>query len=169
MTQPDYVPIATADGVRPSERLPVPAGWRADRPADESAPVPPTGPRFGRPGPDLGYGLKLAKRFTDRLELTDGEHAEDAIIGCFLVGTRRAGLFGRAPVIHDMELAFTLWGFLGDAPPDLMAHRRTMFLGAAHHYDEQRAIVDKVKEDTLRLTPAEVRARLEDWPGLFES
>ncbi len=116
MTQPDYVPLATVDRVRPVERLPVPKGWVSDRPADEKAPVPPSGARFGRTGPDLGYGLKLAKLFRDRLQLGPAESVDDAIAGCFAVGGRRAASFGRAPVIYDMELAFTVWGFLGDAP-----------------------------------------------------
>ena len=40
---------------------------------------------------------------------------------------KRASLFGRAPVVHDLEVAFTIWGFLGAAPPELVALRRPLF------------------------------------------
>jgi hypothetical protein len=163
MTQPDYVPLATADRVRAVERLPVPDSWRPDRPADEKSPVPPPGAMFGRTGPDLGYGLKLAKLFAGRLRLATGESSADVVAGCFAIGTRRAASFGRAPVIYDMELAFTLWGFLGEAPPELVAFRIDLFSGAAHDYERQRVIADVLTDETLRLTPAEVAGQLGEW------
>jgi hypothetical protein len=167
MTQPDYVPLATADRVRAVERLPVPRSWVPNRAADEKAPVPPRGPKFGRTGPDLGYGMKLAKLFGDRARLGAGETAEDAIAGCFAVGSRRASSFGRAPVIYDMELAFTVWGFLGGAPAELIEFRVGLFPGAAHDYDSQRLVADLVTDEALRLAPAEAATRLGDWKALF--
>jgi hypothetical protein len=169
VTAPDYVPVAAPDRIRPIERLPVPRSWRSTRPGEVLDPVAPTGTRFGSTGPDLGYGLKLARRFEPKLKLAEGEHAADAIAGCFAVGAKRASSFGRAPVIFDMELAYTLWGFLGDAPADLVAYRKPLFMGAAHEYWEQRQIVDRVKDATLRLTPEQVRAQLKDWKSLIET
>lgn len=169
MTQPDYVPVSAADRVRPVERLPVARAWRADRPADQANPRIPTGPRFGHTGPDLGYGLKLARRFADRLELAEGESADDAVAGCFAVGSRRAAEFGRAPVIYDMEFAYTCWGYLGGAPAGLVAFRVPLFQSAAHDYWIQRDIADRVRDEALRLTPAEVRARLADWRSLLKT
>jgi hypothetical protein len=167
MTQPEYVPITPADRVRPADRLPAHAGWRGTRPADATVPAPPKGTMFGSTGSDLGYGLKLARRFQGRLELAEGEHGEDAVAGCFAVGTKRSSLFGRSPMIYDMELAFTLWGFLGGAPADLVRARRPLFEGVSHHYWEQWAICDAVPEETLRMTPALVRERLGDWRVLL--
>jgi hypothetical protein len=167
MTQPAYVPVSTADRVRPVERLPVARAWRADRPSDEANAVVPTGRQFGHTGPDLGYGLKLAKRFEPRLQLAEGESAGDAVAGGFAVGSRRASTFGRAPVIYDMEFAYTVWGLLGGAPADLIALRTPLFRGAAHDYWIQRDIADRVKESALRLTPAQVRERLRDWRSLI--
>jgi hypothetical protein len=167
MAQPEYVPLSPSDRVRPAERLPVPDAWRQDRPAEITKPGAPTGRRFGTPGPDQGYGLTLAERFEDRLELGSGEHAEDAMTGCLGVALRRAALFGRAPVVHDLELAFTLWGFLGGAPDDLVEHRMPLFQGVSHDYDRQREIAERVAESTLRLTPAGVRERLSDWRALL--
>lgn len=167
MTQPDYVPIAAADRVRPAERMPVPDNWRPDRPADMTGTQRQSGPRFGNPGPDQGYALKLARLLAPRLTAAPGEHLEDATAGCLAVGLKRASLFGRAPVIFDLELAFTVWGYLGSPPADLVAFRVPIFQGADHHYETQRAIADRVSEATLRLSPAEVTARLADWRTLI--
>jgi len=167
VTQPDYVPLAPTDRVRPSARLPAARSWRAERPGELVDLAPPKGGRFGLAGPDLGYGLKLARRFVDRLQLAEGESPDDALAGAFACAAKRAASFGRAPVIHDAEWAYTLWGLLGDAPGDLVAHRLGLFRGAAHHYWDQREIVDSVSEDALALTPAQVRARLGDWRRLI--
>jgi hypothetical protein len=167
VTQPEYVPVQAGDRVRPTERLSIPGPWRQDRPGDQVSLTPPGDGRFGVTGPDLGYGLKLAKRFADRLQLAPGESVVDAIAGCFACGTRRSATIGRAPVIYDMEWAYTLWGYLGDAPAALVDLRSELFRGAAHHYWVQREIVDAVAPSTLALAPAEVRARLTDWSSLI--
>ncbi len=169
MTQPDYVPAAVSDRVRPSDRLSMPGAWHQDRPAELTDLAAPVGARFGHTGPDLGYGLKLARRLEPRLELERGESAEDAIAGCFACGGRRAATFGRAPVIYDMEWAFTLWGYLGSAPADLVSTRVPLFRGASEHYWDQRGIVDAVAEETLRLTPDQVRSSLGSWRSLLKA
>jgi hypothetical protein len=124
---------------------------------------------FGNQGPDQGYALVLAERFHGRLLLTENEDEHDVVAGCLGVGLARASLFGRAPVIHDLELAFGLWGYLDTAPDDLVAFRKPLFAGASHHYWDQRAIADLVPESTLRLTPAEVRRRLGEWRSLINA
>ncbi len=155
--------------MRAAERLPAHGGWRQDRPAELLSPDLPTGERFGSPGPDQGYALTLAGRFADRLKPAPGEHHEDAVAGAVGVAMRRASMFGRAPVIHDLDLAFTLFGYLGDAPADLVTFRAPLLQGAAHSYWVQRDVVDKVKQETLRMTPVQVRAKLAEWPSLFTS
>jgi hypothetical protein len=167
MTQPHYVPIIAADRVRPVERLPPAKPWRPDRPADLRQPGMPRGPRLGSQGPDLGYGMKLARSLADRVVLADGESLDDAITGCFVVGAKRASLFGRAPVIYDFELSYTVWGFLPGAPADLVAFRTPLFEGVSHHYAEQRALADRVPEQTVLMTPADVRANLQSWRSLL--
>lgn len=168
MTQPEYVPITAADRVRPVERLPAAARWWPDRPGEVPGGLASVGARQGTPGPDQGYALQLAERFRDQLVLAPGESQEDAEAGCLGVALRRASLFDRAPVVFDLELAFILWGFLGDAPEDLVDFRRPLFQGAAHHYWAQRGIADQVPEATLRLLPAQVRERLGDWRTLLK-
>ena len=79
--------------------------------------------------------------------------------GCTAIAMRRASLYGRAPVIHDLRIAFTIWGYLDPAPAaELVTLRVERFDGLAdpHHYDAVRNLVDSVPEETLRMTPAEV-------------
>ena len=166
MAAPDYVPVALDELPRLTEPIPAPKSWKADRPADLKGGQP-FGPRLGSPGPDQGYALSLAHRFVDKLYVFEGERKDDAVAGCVAVALKRASLFGRAPVIHDLDLAFRLFGFVGTAPPDLVEFRRPRFEEARHHYWDQRAIVDLVPEATLRLTPAQVRDRLGDWKSLL--
>ncbi|CAN5168473.1 hypothetical protein BH24ACT1_BH24ACT1_10160 [soil metagenome] len=165
MAAPEHVPSAIGQQPRRGLSLPPARPWAADRPAD-LGPAQPVGPALGNPGPDQGYALKLAGHFSERLVLADEEHAGDVVTGCLGVALRRASLFGRAPVIHDLDIAFTLWGFLGDAPPELVELRRPLFQALEHHYDGQRAIASQVPEATLRLTPDQVKAR---WPAEWQA
>ena len=81
VTQPSFVPIVEADQVRPAYRLRVPSIWTQSRPSELRGTSQPRGLRFGNPGPDQGFALKLARRFEDRLVLAEGESAEDAMAG----------------------------------------------------------------------------------------
>lgn len=164
MAAPEFVPTKPTD--RPRHYTSPPRRdqeWFADRPGDlvgrGGQPDLDAG-RMGAPGPDQGYLLKLLPLLRPELRLAQGERLEDAEAGCFAVALKRASLFGRAPVVHDLRVAYTLWGFLhADAPADLVAERRRRFEGVhltAHHYPELRAVVDAVPADTLRLTPAQV-------------
>jgi hypothetical protein len=163
---PEYVPVSLNELPRLKEPIPAPGRWKPDRPADLKGGQP-FGPMLGRPGPDQGFALVLARRFDDRLVLADGEHKDDVVAGCLGVATKRSSIFGRAPVVYDLELAFTLWGFLAEPPEYLIEFRRHLFLGVHHHYWDQRKITDLVPEETLRLTPAQVRERLSEWRGML--
>ncbi len=167
MTQPSFVPIVEVDQVRSAYRLKVPTVWIPSRPSELRGTSQPRGLRFGTPGPDQGFALRLARRFEDRLTLVEDESAEDAVVGCTAVAMRRCARFGRAPAIYDLTFAFTLWGFLGDAPPDLVEARAPLFRSAAHHYEAQRAIAASVAEDALALTAEVVATRLPEWRQLL--
>ncbi len=119
------------------------------------------GPSVGTPGPDAGFALRLARRYEDELRLGDGEAVDDVMVGCALIAARRAALVGRAPCIYDVQLALALWGFLIEAPQALRDARRAAFGSVAHDYVAQRALVDAMDEETLRLTPAEAHARVQ--------
>lgn len=167
MTQPAFVPIGQADQVRSALRLQVPAPWAADRPAETRPGPPPHGRSFGNPGPDQGYALRLARRLAPSLIL-DGESLDDVLAGLALLGARRAGLFGRAPAVHDLHLAAWLWQFTTDeVEADLLAARRHAFGGVAHDYTALRTLVNSVPESTLRLSPEQVRSRAPtEWRAL---
>jgi hypothetical protein len=155
MTQPTFVPIAEADQVRPARHLHVPGAWTTSRPAELRVPTPLRGRGMatGTPGPDSGFALRLANRFEHDLRLDEGESEHDVVLGVALIAAKRAALFGRAPCIYDVRLALNLWGFLEDAPPELKVARRTAFSGVGHDYVVQRALVDGIPEETLRLKP----------------
>ena len=170
MAAPEFVPVDKTRLLRTYESPPRrPDPWMATRPG-ELHQGQPDGPRLGAQGPDQGYVLKLARRFAGKLTLAAGEHERDALAGASAVALRRASLFGRAPIVHDLTVALTIWGFLGDAPTDLVSLRKPLFEEVAHphHYAEQRRIADLVPDDVLRQTPAQVsEAHRADWRGLL--
>lgn len=172
MAAPDFVPRPKAEKARVYESPP----WRFEpwvptRPSDldEGQPI---GPRLGYPGPDQGFVLKLARTYEGKLALAEGEREEDVLAGACAIALRRASLFGRAPVIHDLTVALSAFGFLDDAGADLVAFRKPLFEGCAnlHHYLELRTLVDSVPESVLRMTPQEVRAQAgQGWQRLLSS
>jgi len=139
----------------------VPDGWDADRPGEIEGRQP-EGAMLGYQGPDQGYALLLAKRLEPDLVLSDAERVDDAVAGCVGIAMRRASLYGRAPVIYDLQIAFTIWGYLDPAPPaELVALRVERFEGVGEpmHYDGRLEIADAVPEATLRSTVDQVLSR----------
>ncbi|MBI3257367.1 MAG: hypothetical protein HYZ59_06230 [Actinobacteria bacterium] len=165
MAAPDYVPTDTRNRA-PRVGLPMPPARRSTGQARPAAlgSEQPVGHSLGRPGPDQGYALLLARSFEDRLVVTEGEVLDDVVAACVAVALKRASIFGRAPVVHDLEIAFTLFGFLGAAPPELVVCRRSHLAGAAHHHHRQRSVADAVPELTLAMTPSQIRA---SFPGAW--
>ena len=93
------------------------------------------------------------------------------IAGCCAVALKRASLFGRAPVVHDLTAAFTIWGFLDQADAELVRLRRPLFEEVAnlHHYMELRRIADLVPQAVLRLSHDEIaRVAASDWRAFFK-
>ena len=167
MGAPQYVPNTLNDQPRRGLDLPPSGAWVSDRPGELPGGQP-VGRLMGRQGPDQGFALRLVRQFEDRLRVVAPETREDAIAGCVGVALARASVFGRAPVVHDLDLAFRIWGFLGDAPDELVALRKPLFEGVAHHYDDQRVIVDRVPEATLRLSHGEAASRFpSEWRALL--
>ena len=171
MAAPDYVPVSPQDRPRRATQMPPPERWWLGRPGDfvQTIARQPEGPGLGDPGPNGGYALRLARLLRDRVHLQPGESWEDVEAGCVGVAMRRAAIFGRAPVVWDLEVAFGAWGYLmADPPADLVETRQHVFQAAAHDYWDVRRIVDCVAESTLRLTPADVAAKVSsDWRSLL--
>lgn len=156
MAAPEYVPTEPTDAPRAYRSPPRrPEPWMADRPGEVVGPRR-TGDgdaQLGNPGPDQGYALHLARQFDGRLRLGDGEHPDDVIAGCLAVALKRASLFGRAPVVHDLTVAFGVWGYLDeDVDRELVELRRAFFAEVRnpHHYHRQRDIADAVPAAVLR-------------------
>jgi hypothetical protein len=169
MAAPQFVPTLPLDKVRGYQSPDsVPTGWMPDRPGEIDGPQP-EGERLGYQGPDQGYALTLMERVATRMKISSGESLADAKYGILGVALRRASIFGRAPVIHDLNIAATIWGlFDAKAPADLLALRHKMFEGVSmvvHHYAEARAIADLVPEATLRMTHQDVAAA---YPGRWQ-
>jgi len=124
----------------------------ADRPGEISGRQP-VGEQLGVPGPDQGYALTIAATFRGKLSLVAGEHEADALAGASAIAMKRSGIFGRSPVVHDLRVGLTLWGFLeADCAEDLVALRRAWFeeVHLVIHYQALRRIADAVSVDLLR-------------------
>ena len=172
MAAPEHVPTKPAQHVRSYASPPRRAGsWTADRPG-EIVGVQPEGDRLGTPGPDQGYALKLVTRFEGTLTLRDGEHQADALAGASAIAMKRSGLFGRAPIVHDLTVGLTIWGFLDQDPPaDLVDLRRGRFdeIHLVHHYQELRRVADAAPERILRLPHAQVAdLHRDDWRSCLD-
>ena len=169
MAAPEFVPVKPLDDVRTYASPPRrPDSWRATRPGDLDAGQP-HGPRFGNQGPDQGYVLTLVSKFEGKLRLKPGERVDDVTAGCVAVALKRASLFGRAPVIHDLTAAFSLWGYLDENPPaELVQLRQRVFAGVGnvHHWIELRRLVDGVPDETLRRPHSAIAASA--WQDLID-
>jgi hypothetical protein len=145
----------------PGVHLPPAREWRATRPGDLETGQP-IGVLLGRPGPNIGYALALAERARDKLVLAPNESDDDAIAVVSELAMKRAASFGRAPVLHDIEISSHLVGYDGDATPDFVDWRARAVHGANHEYDVRRAIVDAVPDAVLRMPP-QVPALVEEF------
>lgn len=173
MGAPEYVPLKPATKVRSYSSPPRrPGSWRAQRPG-ELVGRQPEGERLGTPGPDPGYALTLAGRFGDSLQLHDGESRSDVLSGAAAIAMKRAGLFGRAPVSADVELALVVWGYLDANVEEALVELRQEWFAEIHaqqhHYMERRRVADAVSEELLRRSPAEIKAAYEaDWRSCLD-
>lgn len=170
MAAPEHVPIDPTQQVRGYQSPPRrPDAWHADRPGELGGPQP-SGPALGTAGPDQGYAYRLVHLFDDRLHLGSVSH-HDAVAGCVSLAMKRSALFGRAPVVHDLTAAFTIYGFLdGDPPAELVANRTELFAEVAshHHYSELRHLVDRVDESWLRQSHQRIETQYKaDWSAFF--
>lgn len=168
---PDFVPSEPNQKLRTYSSPPLRSGgWKAGRPG-EIVGGQPKGQALGTTGPDQGYAYKLVRHVEDRLHLGDVKRA-DAVAGCVALAMKRAGLMGRAPVVHDLMAAFTVYGFLDTDPPaELVALRQEAFaeVDSHHHYLERRHLVDRVPDEILRKSPAELADLYKsDWTQLLD-
>jgi hypothetical protein len=67
-----------------------------------------------------------------------------------------------------VELGLTLFGWLGEAPPDLVEWRRFAVADIGHDYPRRTALVEAIPEWVVRQQPDQVRGRIAtDWKHLL--
>jgi hypothetical protein len=75
-------------------------------------------------------------------------------------------------VVHDLTVAYTVWGYLDDAAaPELVALRKPLFegVGHLHSYVEKRVVADAVPDETLRKSPEAVKSEhAANWKALLD-
>jgi hypothetical protein len=163
-----FVPADPADRPRQQQNLPPGAAlpparrWRAERPGDLAGESP-QGVLFGTQAPNEGFAYTLAEYYADRLELTKHEDLYDVIPLLAEVAARRAALLGRAPVIHDVEVATRLFGYDGSADPAFARARELLVREAGHSYYKRRTSVEMVPEALLRQPPGELNSAAYEW------
>jgi hypothetical protein len=163
-----YVPTRPEDAPRHSVAIPPAVGWKAVRPGDlDPAAARGKGVLFGTPGPDSGYALTLAEQYHGQITAVFPETAHDAESVAAQFAMRRAGVFGRAPVRGDVELGFTLFGWLGDPPAELVEWRRKAVARAAHDYARRTTLIETIPEWVVRHRLDDVRARMGEWRHLL--
>ncbi len=160
MSQPRSVPNTTPVAEEYYESPPSrPRAWWANRPGDIDG-FQPEGAGLGSQGPDQGFAYKLVDAIADDLHLASGEHFADVKAGLVSIGLKRASQFMRAPARPDIDAAVALFDFANASPDaDFARLRASLFAGISHphHYDERRALADKVPADLLRRPVTDIR------------
>ena len=169
MSAPKFVPAKTVR-VTPTAYSSPPRrfdGWTATRPGDGGLRE---GAQLGSQGPDQGYAHTLVETVEGQVTLREDEQWADVAMLIASVALKRASIYGRAPVIHDIRLVMTLFGY-DDASCDqeLVEYRRAAAeeVSHSHHYGRLRGVVDRIGDEALTMKPADVAsARVHDWRAL---
>ena len=154
MAQQPNIEVDPADRPRPTPQ-PAPARLGGDaRPGVIRRPEEmPSGPGFGTPGPDAGWGLRLIR------QLDPGVDPDlEAVLAALM--TARAARFGRAPVAEDLEVARLLNGLDEGLPQSMIDRSKRWVAAVPHERSKGRTAVGEIDPDLLALTPDELRKRL---------
>jgi len=158
--QQPNIELEMADLPRPTDYTGAARRWSPSRVGELGSPADvPVGGRFGNPGPDAGYALKL---LADRdIETAPGERRHDAVAAIAAVMAARASSFGRAPVVGDAAVAEVILGYSGQAAEDRSAARVVAVAGLAHHPAAARPLVAAIDQAALAASLPEVTRRAE--------
>lgn len=167
MAAPEFVPLdPTAESRSYGSPPRRPASWMKDRPSEIRGPQP-IADRLGVTGPDPGYALTMAARYRGKLQLSPGEKESDALAGAAAIAMKRAALAGRAPILADVKVALTIWGFLSASPPAELVELRKDVFEEVHNpadYPRLRNLADMVPAEVLSADPDTIaRAHNIDW------
>ena len=106
-----------------SRRRSCPTAWMPGPPGgDHRLPAGGAAPRAPGPGPGL-RASSWPRRSPTGSTSSPGSASTTPSAARLGIALRRASEFSRAPVIHDLTIAFTIWGFLDPAPPAELAGR----------------------------------------------
>lgn len=107
--------------------------------------------KFGTPGPDTGWALKL-------INAADLPDRGDELVGVLTaLVSARASHFGRAPIPEDLEVAMVLCGIGEDLPDSVVEQGRRWVAAAAHERSKGRTAVAEVDRHLLAETPDRIR------------
>ena len=155
MGQQPNIEIDPSDLPRPTAEPGPARRWRPTRPGVIVAPEQmPWGGAFGTPGPDTGWALKLVRA----ADLSDRTEGLEAVLAALMAA--RASLFGRAPVLEDLEVAKILAGVGGDVPAELTRRGRRWVEATSHEKSPGRTAISEIEADLLKLKPGDLRSRL---------
>ncbi len=79
---------------------------------------------------------------------------------------------GRAPMAEDLEVSFSIFGFLYESlPVELVDFRRSLLSGVAHNADDLQARVSGVvSQEIIKLKSSEIKElQRSDWRAVFSS
>lgn len=160
MGQQPNIELELSDLPRPTTKVGVSRRWTPTRPGDITTPEQmPTGPGFGRPGPDTGYVLKLIDNAD--FSIADDENHHNVEYALALIAGARASRYMRGPTLEDVEVALTIAGFRADDTGAMVEVRKAAFANVSHDNARARALVDAIPEPVLLETPAQIAARMQ--------
>lgn len=166
MSQPKFVPSVQNQKLAYNSPPKRNRSWAATRPGETfDGSQTPSG-LAGSQGPDQGFAIKLANHLKDQTTLFEGEHFKDVVAGCVAIALKRASEYRRAPNMHDMKIAFNLFGFLDDNPDtELVKLRSQLFeeVHHPHHYLERRELADGISSEFLHRPHKAVLNDCADW------
>jgi hypothetical protein len=152
MGQQPNMDIADADKPRAVLQTPSAVAWRSDKPGLMNSPDQvPTGGRFGTPGPDAGWGLRLVAK----TKLPDDDPRLIGVVEGLMMA--RAARVGRAPVPEDIEVALILCGYGYDAPEDVMERRGRWLAAVPHESRPGSTAAAEVDPDLILNKPEKIR------------
>jgi hypothetical protein len=154
MGQQPNMPLEIEDLPRRRPAPGAPRRWSPNRPGEMSSPSDvPKGGRFGTPGPDAGYALRLLRQRD--LPTIDGESRADLETALLALILARVSRRGRAPTASDVEAAEAILEVGGPDP----SWRLAWTSGLAHGHQGAAHLVAAVDDETLVASTDELGER----------
>lgn len=152
MGQQPNIELDPADRPRAVPEPASPRFGRDTRPGVITAPDQmPTGPGFGRPGPDTGWALRIIRA----ADLPEIGEAHESVLAAIMGA--RASLYGRAPIPEDLAVARVLMGMGEGLPAEIEERGERWVAATAHEKTKGSTALSEIDPDLLRETPERIR------------